>query len=163
MPRGARIAGWVYFPIHAVVLPLTIGALLMAVLGKLPSDVTCNVLYYLCGLVFTLIAFIVGVAGESMDLLTPVATIIVAALSSLILEVGYGIAAILTSSEGGGVMSTMLSYSLPSALYTAVFAVIALVTISLVIADDNAGMPTHLGERRDGGMRGGPRMKSRLK
>ena len=36
MPRGARIAGWVYFPIHAVVLPLTIGALLMAVLGKLP-------------------------------------------------------------------------------------------------------------------------------
>ena len=98
-----------------------------------------------------------------MDLLTPVATIIVAALSSLILEVGYGIAAILTSSEGGGVMSTMLSYSLPSALYTAVFAVIALVTISLVIADDNAGMPTHLGERRDGGMRGGPRMKSRLK
>ena len=24
MPRGARIAGWVYFPIHAVVLPLTL-------------------------------------------------------------------------------------------------------------------------------------------
>ena len=56
MPRGARIAGWVYFPIHVAVLPLTIGMLLMAVLGKLPSDVTCNVLYYLCGLVFTLIA-----------------------------------------------------------------------------------------------------------
>lgn len=56
MPRGARIAGWVYFPIHAVVLPLTLGMLLLAVLGKLPSDVTCNVLYYLCGLVFTLIA-----------------------------------------------------------------------------------------------------------
>ena len=56
MPRGARIAGWVYFPIHAVVLPLTLGMLLLAVLGELPSDVTCNVLYYLCGLVFTLIA-----------------------------------------------------------------------------------------------------------
>lgn len=54
MPRGARIAGWVYFPIHVAVLPLTIGALLMAVLGELPSDVTCNVLYYLIGLVFTL-------------------------------------------------------------------------------------------------------------
>ena len=26
MPRGARIAGWVYFPIHVAVLPLTIGA-----------------------------------------------------------------------------------------------------------------------------------------
>lgn len=54
MPRGARIAGWVYFPIHVAVLPLTIGVLLMAVLGKLPSDVTCNVWYYLIGLVFTL-------------------------------------------------------------------------------------------------------------
>ena len=53
MPRGARIAGWVYFPIHVAVLPLTIGVLLMAVLGELPSDVTCNVLYYLIGLVFT--------------------------------------------------------------------------------------------------------------
>ena len=56
MPRGARIAGWVYFPIHAVVLPLTLGMLLLAVLSEQPSDVTCNVLYYLCGLVFTLIA-----------------------------------------------------------------------------------------------------------
>lgn len=54
MPRGARIAGWVYFPIHVAVLPLTIGVLLMAVLGELPSDVTCNVWYYLIGLVFTL-------------------------------------------------------------------------------------------------------------
>ena len=54
MPRGARIAGWVYFPIHVAVLPLTIGVLLMAVLGKLPSDVTCNVWYYLIGLVFTI-------------------------------------------------------------------------------------------------------------
>ena len=114
-------------------------------------------------LVFTLIAFVVGVAGESMDLLMPIATIIVAILSSLITEIGYGIAAILTSSEGGGVMSTMLSYSLPSSLYTAVFAVLALVTIGLVIADDNAGMPTHLGERREGGMRNMSRMKSRLK
>ena len=34
MPRGARIAGWVYFPIHVAVLPLTIGVLLMAVLGE---------------------------------------------------------------------------------------------------------------------------------
>ena len=54
MPRGARIAGWVYFPIHVAVLPLTIGVLLMAVLGELPSDILCNVWYYLIGLVFTL-------------------------------------------------------------------------------------------------------------
>lgn len=114
-------------------------------------------------LVFTLIAFIVGVAGESMDLLTTIATIAVAVFSSLFLEIGYGIAAILTSAEGGGMMSTMLSYSLPSALYTAVFAVIALVTIGLVMVDDNAGMPTRLGERRDGSRRAMSHMKSRLK
>ena len=54
MPRGACIAGWVYFPIHVAVLPLTIGMLLMAVLGELPSDIMCNVWYYLIGLVFTL-------------------------------------------------------------------------------------------------------------
>lgn len=56
MPRGARIAGWVYLPVHVFVLPLTIGAALAAVRGELPSDVTCNVWYYLIGLVFTLIA-----------------------------------------------------------------------------------------------------------
>ena len=56
MPRGARIAGWVYLPVHVFVLPLTLGAALAAVRGELPSDVTCNVWYYLIGLVFTLIA-----------------------------------------------------------------------------------------------------------
>ncbi len=56
MPRGARIAGWVYLPVHVLVLPLTLGAALAAVCGELPSDVTCNVWYYLIGLVFTLIA-----------------------------------------------------------------------------------------------------------
>ena len=56
MPRGARIAGWVYLPVHVFVLPLTLGAALAAVRGELPSDVTCNVWYYLIGLAFTLIA-----------------------------------------------------------------------------------------------------------
>lgn len=54
MPRGARIAGWVFLPVHVFVLPLTLGAALAAVRGELPSDVTCNVWYYLIGLVFTL-------------------------------------------------------------------------------------------------------------
>ena len=54
MPRGARIAGWVYLPVHVFVLPLTLGAVLAAVLGELPSDIVCNVWYYLIGLVFTL-------------------------------------------------------------------------------------------------------------
>ena len=69
MPRGARIAGWVYFPVHVFVLPLTLGAALAAVRGELPSDVTCNVWYYLIGLVFTLIAMW-GLLRRSYDTLS---------------------------------------------------------------------------------------------
>lgn len=114
-------------------------------------------------LVFTLIAFIVGAAAENIDLSTPVAVLVVAIGASLVCEVGYGIAAMLTSAEGGSVMSTMVGYSLPSALYSAVFAIIALLTIGLLMADETTGMPTRLGERRDRGMRNMSRMKSRFK
>ena len=69
MPRGARIAGWVYLPVHVFVLPLTLGAALAAVRGELPSDVTCNVWYYLIGLVFTLIAMW-GLLRRSYDTLS---------------------------------------------------------------------------------------------
>lgn len=112
-------------------------------------------------LMFTLIAFVVGVLGESIDLLTPLGTIVVSVVSSFFLEIGYAIVSVLTSSVGGGMMHTVLSYSLPSALYTAVFVLIALLTIALVIADENAGMPARLGERRESGMRSMSRMKSK--
>ena len=69
MPRGARIAGWVYLPVHVFVLPLTLGAALAAVRGELPSDVTCNVWYYLIGLVFTFIAMW-GLLRRSYDTLS---------------------------------------------------------------------------------------------
>ena len=69
MPRGARIAGWVYLPVHVFVLPLTLGAALAAVRGELPSDVTCNVWYYLIGLVFTLVAMW-GLLRRSYDTLS---------------------------------------------------------------------------------------------
>lgn len=112
-------------------------------------------------LVFTLIAFAVGAAGESIDLLTPLGTIVVSVVSSLLLEIGYAVVSVLTSSVGGGMMATLMTYSLPSALYTAVFVVIALLTIELVIADETAGMPARLGERREAGMRNMTRMKSK--
>lgn len=112
-------------------------------------------------LVFTLIAFAVGAVGESIDLLTPLGTLIVSVVSSFLLEIGYGIVSVLTSSVGGGMMHIVLTYSLPSAVYTAIFTVIALLTIELVIADENAGMPARLGERRESGMRNMTRMKSK--
>lgn len=114
-------------------------------------------------LVFTVIAFIVGMIGENVDLFTPVATIIVSVISSFVLEIGYGITAVLTSSEGGSAMSTILTYSLPSALYTAVICIIALLTIGLVVADDSPAAPTRLGDRKNASMRNMSKMKSRLK
>lgn len=113
-------------------------------------------------LVFTVVALLVGIASESMDLFTPVSTIILSVVASLFVELGYGLTAVLTSAEGGGAMSTVLTYSLPSALYTAFFVAIALLTIGLVTADEGTGMPSHLGER-SGGARKMPRMKTRLK
>lgn len=112
-------------------------------------------------LMFTLIAFAVGVASESIDLLTPLGTVVASVVSSFFLEIGYAIASVLTSSAGGGMMHVVLSYSLPSALYTAVFATLALLIIALIVADDSAGMPARLGERRESGMRNMARMKSK--
>ena len=114
-------------------------------------------------LVLTVIGFAVGFAAEGMDLFSPLATIVLVIAASLVLEIGYGIVATLTSSADGGVMATMLTYSLPSALYTAIFAIIALLTIQLVVADETTGMPARLGERRESAMRNMSRMKSRLK
>lgn len=114
-------------------------------------------------LVFTVISLAVGLAAQSMDLSTPILMIIIAIVASLICELGYGIVAVLTSSEGGSMMSTLLTYSLPSSLYTAVFAAIALLTIQLVMVDENSGMPARLGDHRSGSTRGASRMKSRLK
>lgn len=114
-------------------------------------------------LVFTIIALIIGLVGEGVDLFTPVATIIASVVSAFFIEIAYGIISALTTSEGGGMMSTMLGYSLPSALYTSVFLIIALLTIGLVIVDENAGMPTRLGERSGASSRGISQMKSRLK
>lgn len=114
-------------------------------------------------LVFTLIAFAVGVVSESVDLLTPLGSVAVSVVSSLVMELGYAIASVLTSSVGGGMMHTLATYALPSALYSAVFASIALLTIALVIADENAGMPARLGERRESGMRNMTRMKSKTR
>lgn len=56
MGRGAKIAGWIYLPIHVALLPLFLGVILMLVTGEMPSEITCNICYYAIGLVFTLIA-----------------------------------------------------------------------------------------------------------
>lgn len=56
MNRGAKIAGWIYLPIHVVVLPLFLGTALYLLTGAIPDEITCNVWYYAIGFVFTLVA-----------------------------------------------------------------------------------------------------------
>ena len=57
MTRGEKIAGWIYLPVHLVLMPLFLPALLYAVNGgQLPDGTMMNVWYYLIGVVFLFIA-----------------------------------------------------------------------------------------------------------
>ena len=135
--------------------------LIPVLLVSLHSGAACgSITGFLCGLfadfagngtvgatalVFTLIALVVGLLGSGMDMTSAVALIAVAVLSSLVFEIAYGIVAVLTSSEGNGVLSTLVTHSLPSVLYDSVFAIIALTTTRLVLVDDTPTMPSRLG------------------
>lgn len=113
-------------------------------------------------LVFTFVALVVGLLSSGLDASTPLASCVIAVVSSFVVEIAYGIANVLTSAEGNGVLVTMLTHALPTALYSAVFACIALVTIRLVLADDAPSMPSRLGGGY-GSSAKMPKFKSRLK
>lgn len=99
MNRGAKIAGWIYFPIHTVLLPLFLGTVLVLVSGKMPSEITCNIWYYAIGLAFTLIAmwkFLRRSYENMLDRLTYSLAMILAAyavdvLLSLVLQLGMSL------------------------------------------------------------------------
>ena len=56
MRRGEKITGWIYFPIHLVVLPLFLPSVCYLLSGgKMPDSVTLNIWYFLVGLAFLLI------------------------------------------------------------------------------------------------------------
>ena len=102
---------------------------------------------------FCLIALVVGLVGTNMDsspVVAGIAGIVFAFLSELI----YGAVTVLGSSASSGAFSTVLSYAIPSALYTAVICLVALVTMSLVAADSSSQMGSKFGGAGFGG-RGG--------
>lgn len=116
-------------------------------------------------LTFTITALIVGLVGAGLNTRSFAGNCLVAIVSAFFVEIVYGISVILTNSNSAGSFATMGTYALPSALYTAVFACIALVTIGLVMADEQPSMSRG---PRLGGQIGGrgskiPRMGSRLK
>ena len=56
--RRERICGFVWLPIHVVVLPLILVPILLLLLGEhTPSAAGANVIYYLISFTFVLIAF----------------------------------------------------------------------------------------------------------
>ena len=50
MTRRERILGWIYLPIHLILLPLLLGLLLYAILGREPDSMKMNLLYFGLGL-----------------------------------------------------------------------------------------------------------------
>ncbi len=57
LTRGQRIFGFVWLPVHIIVLPLLLGTVLMILLAKIPDEGTLNVTYYLTSFVAVLIGF----------------------------------------------------------------------------------------------------------
>ena len=57
MTRGQRVLGFIWLPVHMVLLPLVLGAVLILVLGKMPSEANLNAIYYAISFLFILIAF----------------------------------------------------------------------------------------------------------
>jgi rod shape-determining protein MreD len=111
-------------------------------------------------LVFTIVACIVAAIGQGMETRAPLLACLIALCSSFAIEILYGIAVALTNPDAGGVGVALLTSSLPTALYTTVFACIALVTIGLVMAGDAPAAHGRLGGSSRNSI---PRMQSRLK
>lgn len=133
----------------------------LGLLGDLVGDGTVGCM----ALTFTITALICGAVGSGLSLRSFGVSALVALVASFFVEIVYAIAVILTNANSAGAASTIVSSSLPSAVYTAVFCCIALFTIGLVMADD---APAMRGGPRLGAPIGGrgsriPRMGSRLK
>lgn len=116
-------------------------------------------------LAFTITALIVGLVGSGLNTRSFAANCLVAVASAFFVEIVYGISVILTNANSAGSLSTMGTSALPSALYTSVFACIALVTIGLVMAEEqpSLGRGPRLGGQMGGRGSKIPRMGSRLR
>lgn len=54
MLRREKVAGWIYLPIHVILLPLLMGVVMYAITGEEPDGVLLNLIYYGIGLVVIL-------------------------------------------------------------------------------------------------------------
>ncbi len=154
-----------------LIIPVLLVALRSGVGAGGVSGFFCGLLYDLMGngtigcmaLVLTITALAVGFLARGIDITSPVTVIIVALVSSVFSEVGYGIAVMLTSADAVGGMGAIFAHSLPTSLYSAVFAIAALLVCGLFLGYEGAATGAELGKQIGGRATKMPRMKSRLK
>ncbi len=92
-------------------------------------------------LVLTAVAMIVGALAANGGMRSPVVVCIVAVLAVFLSEVLYGVVVMLTNVEATGALRTLATHSLPQALYSSVFACVALVTMGIVVAEESPSVP----------------------
>ncbi len=85
-----------------------------------------------------IVGLLAGIASSVMEIRTAPLLAITAFVAAVLNELAYGLIVVLSSADSAGVLSTVVSYSAFTALYTAVMLFIALVTINLVMHDDPA-------------------------
>ncbi|MCQ2752332.1 MAG: rod shape-determining protein MreD [Coriobacteriales bacterium] len=112
--------------------------------GMLPGAITAfafglfyDFLYGGCigcmALTFILVSLVVCLINRILNLQPVVNSAIVAITASFLTELIYAIASILTNSLSSGVFTTLLNYSLPSAIYSAVILFVLLFIIASLL------------------------------
>ena len=96
-------------------------------------------------LTFTVIALFAGLLGSAFDTSSPVLLAIIGLVGAFLMELVYGLANVLTGIETAGYAATILGYAVPSAVYTAIFAVLALVSIRFVMVEETLADLSKLG------------------
>ena len=96
-------------------------------------------------LTFTVIALVFGLLGAAFDTSSPALLAISGIVGAFLMELVYGVANVLTGIETAGYGATILGYAVPSAVYTAVFAVLALVAIRFVMVEETPADFSKLG------------------
>lgn len=90
-------------------------------------------------LTYCLLAIVVGALSAAMDT-TPFLAAGFGLIFGFFSELLYGLATVLGSVASSGAFSNLMSYAVPSGLYTAVICAVALLTMSLVTAQDSPAM-----------------------
>ena len=138
--------------------PGSVAGFLLGLLWDLMGSGIIGCMAFVC----TIVGLIVGGLCSNMETKSPLVLCIFGIASAFVIEFGYGISVALASSISGNITSTMLTYAAPSALYSAVIMCIALVLLSVFVADDSPNMSS-LGRPVGGSGRNVVRMQSRLK